>query len=48
MSSTNSFLGKQALVIGGSIAGLFAARIMSDFFEEVLIIEKDQKRAKNI
>ncbi|MEY2191937.1 FAD-dependent oxidoreductase [Neobacillus sp. BF23-41] len=48
MSSTNSFLGKQALVIGGSIAGLFAARILSDFFEEVLIIEKDQKREKHL
>lgn len=48
MSTTNSFLGKQALVIGGSIAGLFAARILSDFFEEVLIIEKDQKREKHL
>ncbi|MGF6952186.1 2-polyprenyl-6-methoxyphenol hydroxylase-like FAD-dependent oxidoreductase [Neobacillus sp. B4I6] len=48
MSTTNSFLGKQALVIGGSIAGLFAARILSVFFEEVLIIEKDQKREKHL
>lgn len=48
MSTTISFLGKQALVIGGSIAGLFAARILSDFFEEVLIIEKDQKREKHL
>ncbi|SMQ64804.1 2-polyprenyl-6-methoxyphenol hydroxylase [Bacillus sp. OV166] len=48
MSTTNSFLGKRALVIGGSIAGLLAARILSDFFEEVLIIEKDQKREKHL
>ncbi|MBT2729906.1 FAD-dependent monooxygenase [Bacillus sp. ISL-75] len=48
MSTTNRFLGEKALVIGGSIAGLLAARILSDFFKEVLIIEKDQKREKHL
>ena len=34
-------LGK-AIVIGGSIAGLLAARVLSDHFEEVILIEKDK------
>jgi len=34
-------LGK-AIVIGGSIAGLLAARVLSDYFEEVILIEKDK------
>ncbi|MDH3279320.1 MAG: hypothetical protein OEM17_04035 [Nitrosopumilus sp.] len=33
-------LGK-AVVIGGSIAGLLAARVLSDHFEEIILIEKD-------
>ena len=33
--------GKSALVIGGSLAGLLAARILSDHFEQVTIIERD-------
>lgn len=32
---------KKAIVVGGSIAGLLAARILSDHFEEVILIEKD-------
>ena len=32
---------KKAVVIGGSIAGLLAARVLSDYFEDVLIIERD-------
>lgn len=31
-----------ALVIGGSIAGLLAARVLSDYFTQVTIIERDQ------
>jgi predicted flavoprotein YhiN len=30
---------KTAIVIGGSIAGVLAARVLSDFFERVMIIE---------
>jgi len=33
-------LGK-AIVIGGSIAGLLAARVLSDYFKEIILIEKD-------
>jgi 2-polyprenyl-6-methoxyphenol hydroxylase-like FAD-dependent oxidoreductase len=31
-----------AVVIGGSMAGLLAARVLSDFFETVTIIERDE------
>ncbi|CAN5888653.1 hypothetical protein BH24BAC1_BH24BAC1_36080 [soil metagenome] len=33
--------GKSALVIGGSFAGLLAARILSDHFDQVTILERD-------
>lgn len=32
---------KHALVIGASMAGLFAARVLSDHFEKVTVIERD-------
>ncbi|MDH3658324.1 MAG: FAD-dependent monooxygenase [Nitrosopumilus sp.] len=32
---------EKAIVIGGSIAGLLAARVLSDYFKEVILIEKD-------
>ena len=32
---------KKALVIGGSMSGLLAARILSDFYDEVTILERD-------
>jgi 2-polyprenyl-6-methoxyphenol hydroxylase-like FAD-dependent oxidoreductase len=34
-------LGERAVVIGGSITGKLAARVLSDYFYEVVIIEKD-------
>lgn len=34
--------GQQAIVIGGSLAGLLAARVLSDHFDEVTIIERDR------
>lgn len=33
---------KHALVIGASMAGLLAARVLSDYFEQVTVIERDQ------
>ena len=33
---------KHAIVIGGSIAGLMSARVLSDSFEQVTIIERDR------
>ncbi|XZN89699.1 MAG: FAD-dependent oxidoreductase [Microcoleus sp.] len=38
----NSALGHHAVVIGGSIAGLLTARVLSDYFEQVTIIERDR------
>ncbi len=37
-----SKVGERAVVAGGSIAGLCAARVLRDAFEEVLILERDQ------
>lgn len=36
-------LGKQAVVLGGSIAGLSAARVLSPYFERVVVIERDEQ-----
>lgn len=36
-----TYKGKHAIVIGGSIAGLLAARVLSDHFEKVTILERD-------
>jgi 2-polyprenyl-6-methoxyphenol hydroxylase-like FAD-dependent oxidoreductase len=33
--------GERAVVIGGSIAGLAAARVLSDHFSDVLVVERD-------
>jgi flavin-dependent dehydrogenase len=34
-------IGRHALVIGGSLAGLFAARVLADFFDKVTILDRD-------
>ena len=34
-------IGETAVVIGGSVAGLLAARVLSDWFGEVTIVERD-------
>jgi 2-polyprenyl-6-methoxyphenol hydroxylase-like FAD-dependent oxidoreductase len=41
MATHNDPLGKTALVIGGSMSGLLAARVLSDFYTEVVILERD-------
>lgn len=35
-------LGQQAIVVGGSIAGLLAARVLSDYFDQVLVLDADR------
>ena len=35
-------LGNRAIVIGGSIAGLLSARVLSDYFERVIILDRDE------
>lgn len=44
MSQVQNSSRKHAVVIGGSIAGLFAARVLSDYFQQVTIIERDHIR----
>ncbi len=41
-SRDTRFVGQNAVVIGASIAGLLAGRVLSDHFEHVTIIERDQ------
>jgi 2-polyprenyl-6-methoxyphenol hydroxylase-like FAD-dependent oxidoreductase len=41
ITSTQKNAGSHALVIGGSIAGLFAARVLADYFETVTILDHD-------
>jgi 2-polyprenyl-6-methoxyphenol hydroxylase-like FAD-dependent oxidoreductase len=38
----STFKRRHAVVIGGSMAGLLAARVLSDHFEQVTIIERDR------
>ncbi|MEH7443800.1 FAD-dependent monooxygenase [Bacillus sp. JJ1122] len=45
--SLNKIEGKKAIVIGGGIAGKLSARVLSEFFEEVIVLEKDQKNDSN-
>jgi 2-polyprenyl-6-methoxyphenol hydroxylase-like FAD-dependent oxidoreductase len=35
-------LGQRAAVVGGSIAGLLSARVLSEYFDEVLVFDSDQ------
>ena len=37
----SNHLGERAVVIGGSMAGLMAARVLSDYFDNVTILERD-------
>ncbi len=40
-TETNPTSGDHAVVVGGSMAGLLAARVLSDHFERVTIVERD-------
>jgi glycine/D-amino acid oxidase-like deaminating enzyme len=39
MAST--LIGRQAVVVGAGIAGLSAARAVADYFEHVIVLERD-------
>lgn len=39
--TTPARLGRQAVVIGGSLSGLMAARVLADQFDQVTVIERD-------
>ena len=38
----NSYLGKRAIVVGAGLGGLSAARVLSDYFDEVMILDRDE------
>lgn len=40
--SRDSLLGKQAVVLGGGMAGLLAARVLTEHFERVILVERDR------
>ncbi len=40
-STSEQYRGRHALVIGGSIAGLLAARALVDYFDQVTILDRD-------
>ncbi|MBW4534806.1 MAG: hypothetical protein KME09_12805 [Pleurocapsa minor HA4230-MV1] len=42
MVDVKKLLGEKAIVIGGSIAGLLSARVLADYFQQVLILERDR------
>lgn len=41
MAQSKTFTGKQAVVIGASMGGLLAARVLSNHFEQVTLLERD-------
>ena len=38
----NSYLDKHAIVVGAGLGGLSAARVLSDYFGEVMILDRDE------
>jgi len=41
-TSKDSFLGKRAIVVGAGLGGLSAARVLADYFDEVIILDRDE------
>jgi 2-polyprenyl-6-methoxyphenol hydroxylase-like FAD-dependent oxidoreductase len=42
VASKNSHLGKRAIVVGAGLGGLSAAGVLSDYFDEVMILDRDE------
>ena len=40
-ASVNPGMKQHAIVIGGSMAGLLAARVLTDHFEQITLVERD-------
>jgi len=38
----NYFLGRPAVVVGAGLGGLSAARVLADYFDEVIILDRDE------
>jgi len=41
VAAKNTYLGKRAIVVGAGLAGLSAARVLSDYCDEVMILDCD-------
>src|ERR1700757_1441302 len=37
----SNHIGRQAVVVGAGMAGLTAARVLADYFERVIVLERD-------
>ena len=46
MPNTNRILGERAIVLGAGIAGLAAAGVASNYFREVIVVERDKLPAQ--
>jgi 2-polyprenyl-6-methoxyphenol hydroxylase-like FAD-dependent oxidoreductase len=42
VTSENAHFGKRAIVVGAGLSGLSAGRALSDYFDEVLILDRDE------
>src|SRR4051812_43450962 len=42
MTRTQARVGARAVVIGGSIGGLLAARVLADFYGDVVVVDRDE------
>jgi 2-polyprenyl-6-methoxyphenol hydroxylase-like FAD-dependent oxidoreductase len=41
LTSKNSYLGKRAIIVGAGLSGLSAARVLSDHFDQVILLDRD-------
>jgi thioredoxin reductase len=44
VASKNFYLGKRAVIVGAGLGGLSAAGVLSDYFDEVRILDRDELR----
>jgi pyruvate/2-oxoglutarate dehydrogenase complex dihydrolipoamide dehydrogenase (E3) component len=42
VAAKKSYLGKRAIVVGAGLGGLSAARVLSEYFAEVMILDRDE------
>jgi 2-polyprenyl-6-methoxyphenol hydroxylase-like FAD-dependent oxidoreductase len=42
VAAKNSYLGTRAIVVGAGLGGLSAAGVLSDYFDEVIILDRDE------
>jgi glycine/D-amino acid oxidase-like deaminating enzyme len=41
-ATLKNFLGRRAVVVGAGLGGLSAARVLADYFDEVIILDRDE------